>query len=183
MRAVVTVLTRPKFAAIAVLTALLALSVLIWLFAFEALVYVLTLPGLAAGDKALFVLSAYTNSLLYIDDPIVFTRVVFAILAGISFGMYWLIRSHRQVAKIPRNLGGFTVALVSAGCVACSTSLLAPLLAALGASLSVTASISIGVAGNVIGIILMLYAIRGLSIQIDSTSRDSKTAQPASTVR
>jgi hypothetical protein len=170
MRAIAAVLTRPKFATIAILVALLTLSVLIWLFALESLVHVLTLPGLAASEKALFVLSAYTNSLLYIDDPIVFTRVVFAILAGISFAMYWFIRSHRHDTKMRRNLGGFTVALASAGCVACGTSLLAPLLTALGASLSVTASISIGVAGNVIGIMLMLYAIRGLSVQVNGAS-------------
>lgn len=167
LSSIVAVLARPKYALIALVTAFVVLGLLIWLFAFDTLLYVVALPDYPVGEKVQLLLSGYTNSFRYIDDPVIFTRVIFSGLAGIAAALYWFVRTHTPKARNRKGLSGFVVALFASGCVACGTSILSPLLVGVGAAASASLGIVIGIVGNGIGIILMAYAIRGLAIQAD----------------
>ena len=167
IRPIITVLAIPKYALLTAASAVLVLSVLIWFFNFDTLLYVVGLPNYAIGDKSSFFLSAYTNSILYFfRDPVVFTRVIFSLLAGVTIALYFFIRQHQQTTVERKGFSGLVVALLASGCVACGTSILSPLLSGVGAAAAATLGEVIGTLGNLLGIILMLFAINGFSKRI-----------------
>lgn len=141
------------------------LGLLVWLFSFQTLLYVLSVPFLSTSEKLSYFFSPYANSFLYFfRDPIVFTRDIFVILAAINISLLIFIKrntpsDHR---KIRGGTSGLVVGLVASGCVVCGTSIIAPLFASVGATATASASQSIGAIGNIIGIILMIYSLHGL---------------------
>lgn len=162
LRAIGSVLLMPLYGFVALIAALFVLSLLIWIFHLPELFYVINLPGFPLSEKLLFGLSGYTNTLLFIHEPLVFTRVVFSLLAGMSVALYVFIRKHEQTVKARKGLGGFAAALLGSGCIVCGTSLLSPVLGSTAAFASASLSTALGVAANAIGIMLMLYSLQGL---------------------
>ncbi len=163
-RAVFKVLSIPRYFFITLLSGFVLLGLLIWLFSFQTLFYVLSVPFLSVNQKLSYFFSGYTNSFLYFfRDPIVFTRDIFVILAAINISLFIFVRrsSQNSEQKMRGGTSGLMVGLVASGCIACGTSIIAPLLASVGATASASASQSIGAVGNIIGIILTLYSVHG----------------------
>lgn len=163
-RAIFKVLSMPRYFFIAILSGFVLLGLLVWLFSFQTLFYVLSVPFLSANEKLGYFFSGYTNSFLYFfRDPIVFTRDLFVVLAAINISLFIFIRRSKQnnQQKLHGGAGGLFVGLVAAGCITCGTSIIAPLLASVGATASASASRNIGAIGNIIGIILTLYSVHG----------------------
>ncbi|HSH56214.1 MAG TPA: hypothetical protein VK983_05330 [Candidatus Limnocylindrales bacterium] len=164
LNGIIEVLGCPIYAATAIVAAVISLGLLVWLFTFDTLLYVLTLPDYPMGDKLNFLISPYANSISYFfSDPVVAARLVFSILAGINIALYLFIRKHEASVTGRKGLSGFLIALIGSGCVACGTSILSPLLVGVGAGASAVIGAAVSTFGYVIGILLMLYSINGLS--------------------
>lgn len=155
------VLKIPKYGLVAFVSAFAVLGILIWIFHLPELWYVIALDNFPASEKTAFLFSGYRNTLLYVHEPLIFTRVVFSLLAGINIALYWFIRKREQTAKARRGLGGFVAAVVGSGCITCGTSLLSPVLGSSVGFASASYTSSLGLLGNIIGIVLMLYSLQG----------------------
>lgn len=166
-RSIIAVLSKPRYALIALISGLLVLGLLIWFFNFDTLLYIASLPNYQLSDKLSYFFSGYTNSALYFfRDPVTFTRVIFSLLAGVNIALYVFIRKHQQPVTVRKGLGGFGVAVVASGCVACGTSILSPLVAGASAGAAATIGSTVGSIGNIIGIGLMLYSANGFGKRI-----------------
>lgn len=164
---IIAVLSKPTYTLITLVSGLIVLGTLIWFFSFDTLLYLVGLPNYPISDKLSYFFSGYTNSALYFfRDPVVFTRVVFSVLAGINIGLYVFIRKHQQPITVRKGLGGFGVALLASGCVACGISILSPLVAGVSAGAAVTIGRAVGSIGNIIGIGLMIYLTNGFGKRI-----------------
>ncbi|HEV2412478.1 MAG TPA: hypothetical protein VGS28_01575 [Candidatus Saccharimonadales bacterium] len=76
---------------IAVVTGLIAIflipGTLVWLYNLRTLQYILSIGDLAMTTKLNIIWSAYTSSFYYFHDPIVLTRAIFAVVAGIEMAV------------------------------------------------------------------------------------------------
>jgi hypothetical protein len=167
IRSITKVLSMPAYAMVAILSGLTVLGVLVWLFSFDTLLYVLTLSNYPASEKVNYFLSPYANSFGYFfRDPVVASRLIFSVLAGINIALYIYIRKHEEATAIRKGLGGFAVALIGSGCIACGTSLLSPLLVGVGAGAGAIMGAAVSTFGFLVGIMLMLYSINGFGKQV-----------------
>ncbi len=158
------VLSMTRYFFIAIFSGFILLGLLTWLFSFEALLYVLSVPFLSVYEKLSYFFSGYANSFLYFfRDPIVFTRDIFVVLAAINIALFVFIKRSNQhdQQKMRGGTSGLLVGLVASGCITCGTSIIAPLFASVGATATASASQSIGAIGNVLGIMLTLYSVHG----------------------
>lgn len=158
-RTVIIVLSQPSYGFLALGVALVVLTLLIWLFDSAQLVYVFGLDQPMAL-KWQFFFSAYRNTFIYLDNPIVFTRLIFSLLAGITVALAMYTRHQTPKKQFRKGADGGVAALIGAGCVTCGTSLLAPFFAIFGVALTTTAAAWLGIAANSIGIVLLFYAIQ-----------------------
>ena len=151
----------------ALVSAFVVLGLLVWLFIFNTLWYVLTLPGYPAGEKLSYFLSPYVNSFTYFfHDPVTASRLIFSILVGLNIMLYVYIRRRQQTVSSRKSLGGLATAMIASGCVACGTSLLSPLLVGVSAGASAIIGSTVTTTGYLIGIILMLYSITGFGKRV-----------------
>jgi hypothetical protein len=161
-RVISKILLKPRYLFITLSAGFIILGLLLWLFTFQTLLYVLNAPFLPISQKIAYFFSGYSNSVLYVlRDPIVFTRDAFVIVAAVNVTVFMFVRRHRRGynQKSRSGASGLAVGLIAAGCVACGTSIIAPLFAVVGATASAATSQKIGVAGNIIGIVITLYSL------------------------
>lgn len=164
LQAILRVILVPKYALIAIISTISVLAVLVWLFSFDTLLYVISLPSYPERDKFNFFISPFVDTAKYVyRDPVVASRQVFSILAGINLAMFLYIRKSTGRISAKKSLGGFGVALVGSGCVACGTSILTPVLIGVGTGTSAIIGVAVGTLGYVIGITLLIYSIHGFS--------------------
>ncbi len=99
------------------------------------------------------------------EGPQALGIVIFSILFGINLAILVYALKRQGLKNIPKKsgFGGMILAIVSGGCVACGTSLLAPLLATFGAvSSSFLQDLSLYI--NWVGSLLMIYSIYKLGL-------------------
>lgn len=159
VKAISQVLAHPAYAALAVISAFVILSLLIWLFAAPQLLHVLQLDQPSAM-KWQFFWNAYSNSLIYLDNPLVFTRALVSLLGGITIAVYVYIRRFGQKTSWRKGAGAGIAAMTGAGCVTCGVSLITPLLALFGVSVSAVTMTWVGVLANSLGSVLLLYSLQ-----------------------
>lgn len=163
------VLLKPKYAAIAIVSWLLTLGVLLWLFSLDTLLYVLVLPNYATSEKFGFFLSPFVNSFIFFfEDPVTASRMIFSLLAGVSVALFVYVRRNRPGGRLQGKgrIAGLTLLLSGSGCIACGTSLISPLLIGAGAGTSALIGAAIGTIGYLIGIVLLVRAIKKTALLI-----------------
>lgn len=146
----------------------ITVSVFLWLVNIDLLAYILSSPVLTFIGKIDFIIEAYLN-FFKIDNSISLSRAIFSFLLAINLTLLvFLWRVGKQRLGIVKSNSGALLAMVGSHCVACGTSLVAPLITALagsGAYFSAerfAATQLIATGANAFGIILVAWSIRGV---------------------
>ncbi len=138
-KAVLRVITRPAYLLIAIFGSLLASSLLLWLFNLDLIMYILFSAPISVVEKLDFFFSVFWGIFTTYNSIQAVGIVVFSVLFGINLALLVFALRHRTANSLPKKSGasGLILAVVGGGCLACGTSLLAPLLATAGASSTV----------------------------------------------
>lgn len=150
----------------------IAITVFLWLININLLVYILTTPVLRLMEKLDFIFDAYIN-FFKLDNPVSLSRAVFSLLLAINLTMIvFLWRAGKQRPNLMKSNSGALLVIVGSSCVACGTSIIAPLVTAVagtGSYLSAerfAATQLIATGANVLGIIFALWSINSLAKRI-----------------
>jgi hypothetical protein len=158
---------RPSYFFLAVAGAWLMAGFVIWSLSFDTLLYILFDSGLPLTDRLNTITGAYRS--LYGDfGGLVSTSIIlFTSMFGLNVSLLvYVVRQRGRAAVSSKSTGGsFFVAIFSAGCVSCGTSLLAPVLATVGITSGV-AVLQLGAMLNFIAAIILLYSVYRLSKMI-----------------
>jgi hypothetical protein len=154
------VLMRPAYFLLAILGTLLASGSILWSLNLDLARYIWLEAPISLPTKLGFFFDVYKSIYTTYSSVQGTTIVVFSILFGINLSLLVFVLKHRGFQAIPKKsgIGGFAVAIVGGGCIACGTSLLAPLLATFGA----TATPLIRDLATIfmsVGIVLITYSI------------------------
>ncbi|PLS81791.1 hypothetical protein CYG49_01460 [Candidatus Saccharibacteria bacterium] len=153
----------------------ITISVLLWLVNINLLAFILTSPVLTLADKLDFIFDAYIN-FFTINNPINLSRFIFSVLLAINLTLLvflWQVGSQR-LGFVKSNSGALVV-IIGSNCVACGTSIVAPLVTAIagsGAYFSAerfAATQLIVTAANILGIVLIVWSIKGIARRIVSS--------------
>lgn len=143
-----------------------------WLVNINLLAYIISSPVLTAIGKLEFIAAAYGNFFI-LNNPITLSRLVFSVLLAINLVMLIFVwRAGKQRSGAIRNNSGALVAMVGSHCIACGTSLVAPLITALAGSTAYLSAERFAVGqllatgANILGIILVVWSIRGITKRI-----------------
>lgn len=146
----------------------ITLSFFLWVTKVNLLAYILTQSGLNAAGKAIFILGAYVNFFSYIASPVALTSLIFSVLAAINITLLIYFAEGAQRTGAVKGNAGALVAVVGSHCLTCGGSLAAPIITALAgtgtyfsAERFATGQI-LASGANILGIVLMLYSIRGV---------------------
>lgn len=151
----------------------ITVSLFIWLVNINLLVYILGSDALAISDKAAMISGAYVNFFLYMDNPVAISRAIFALLIALNTTLLiYLWRESKKRQGMARKNGGALVVMVGSHCIACGASFVAPLVTAIAGSTTYlsaeryAASQLLAMSAYIIGIILILWSIRGAAKSI-----------------
>lgn len=139
----------------------------------SVIVHVLTSNQYDGPGKLGFLASVYLNFFIYIASPVVFTAVIFTLLAGLNITL--LIYLTRIMQRQASNKGtvGAAGALLASHVLSCGSSLLAPFFSALAGSGAYNDPGRLQVAGifglvlNVVGLILILRSTASVARHIN----------------
>ena len=77
----------------AAIVAFIIPGTLVWLYNLRTLQFLLSIHELATTPKLDIIWSAYTGSFYYLRDPIILTRAIFAVAAGIEIAVILYVRN------------------------------------------------------------------------------------------
>lgn len=168
IQAAVSFLKRPKTLLLSVAMAIFGFTLINALFDYELL------WTLAVLDAPLnFRLEAMRDVLFNpsgLPLPNIFAIVIMSFLFGyvIAASIYIGIRKRKKSSKSGGL--GLIFGIISGGCAACGTSILAPLLTTIGIT-TTSAALSFALVLNVIGILILLYSAYKVSIVLSTANR------------
>lgn len=158
--AVVRLFAHPAYIILALAGTLLVSGFVVWSLNGQLLAYVLFAAPITLWAKLGFLVDSYRTLFTVYDTLQSIGLVVFAVLFGINLATMVYVLRHRSAGSIPKKsgIGGLGFAVLGGGCVACGTSVIAPLLATIGASSGPFVR-DLGTAFNVFGSLLILYSL------------------------
>lgn len=171
---IIKVLKRPHYILLAGLVAFLASGLVIWSLNFELVRYIIIDAPISVFEKIRFFWDVQTGIYSAYENMQASGIILFGLLFGLNTALLvYTIRSG-SIKKIPKKSGGASVvfAALGGGCVACGTSILAPLLATLGATTS-TFVTSLSHVLIWISILLISYSMYKLGAVINNTSNNA----------
>lgn len=126
--------TKPASWVLFVLGSLLASSFMLWSLNLDLVSYILFDAPISFADKVEFFSATYRDIFTTYESPQALGIIIFSVLFGINSALLWLVIRNKGFRNIPKKsgVGGMIAAILGGGCVACGTSLLAPLLATVG---------------------------------------------------
>ncbi|HVE80929.1 MAG TPA: hypothetical protein VNA68_02200 [Candidatus Dormibacteraeota bacterium] len=178
-RAVLTILAS-RYGLAALVMAVIALGVLLWVFNLNLLAYIFASPNLSFIEKVQFVLNGYGSVFTNFDSLGAATILAFSVLFGVNAAVLWyvLVGVGREAAREGGKSGlSLAAAIIGAGCAVCGTGFLGPLLAAVGAGTSVGLIRTIGIAANILAIALSVYSIYGLGKRASALQAKVRSAK------
>lgn len=154
------VFRQPSYILLAFVGAFFASGLILWSLNLDLVGYILFQAPLAIGGKINFFLDIYTEVYTTYTSIQGTGIVIFSILFGINLGVLVYVFKHKGFQAIPKKsgVGGLMFAVLGGGCIACGTSLIAPLLATLGATTAPFVR-DLATIFNLIGSLLLLYSI------------------------
>lgn len=168
-KGIVRVFKNPLYIIFSLVLSFLISGFVIWSLNFDLVQYIVFDAPISIVDKLRFFWDVQTGIYTAYSSPQATGILLFGLLFGINGALIvYLVRSG-ALRSIPKKSGSasFLFALLSGGCVACGTSIIAPLLASLGATSAVfTSSLSNWL--NWISIVLILYSIYKLGNVINT---------------
>jgi hypothetical protein len=164
LRSTLQVIRLPEYLSVAILTSFFMAGLIIWSLNLDLLAYIFFQAPIDLFEKIRFFLNGYTSIVTNITNAQSSGIALFSILFGVNTALIIYVLRRRGLKAIPKKSGSgaFVLAIISGGCFACGTSLLAPLLATLGAT-SGSFVRSLGTLFNWLGSILLAYSIYKLS--------------------
>lgn len=162
LKSVGRVMIEPAYLLLALSVSWLFLGILVWLTNLSLLKSALFGSSLSLVEKADFILSGYRSIFTNFEPLAATLLVILALLFGINAALLIFVkRGSLQQARQSgtQSFGAALAGIISAGCAACGTSILAPLLGGIGAAASIGLVEVIGVAANIVAFSLLLYSI------------------------
>lgn len=156
------VLTRPMYLLITLGVSWLFLGVLVWLTNISLLRFALVGSSLSIVGKLDFVLSGYRSIITNFEPLAALLVVLLSILFGINTALLVFVKRgslSQERASSKQSFGAALASVVSVGCAACGTSILAPLLSGVGAAASVGFVELLGVVANIVAFSLLAFSI------------------------
>ncbi len=152
----------------------LGLALITSLLEIDLIYNLATLRGIPLSFK----LEAISSALFSLDSyPLAnrITMLVMALLLGLVFALTTSIQISKSKQKSRAGGFGALFGIVGSGCVACGTSLFAPLFTAVGIT-TTSAALNFAVGLNLIGITLLLYsALRLCIVYANISAKNSST--------
>jgi|AntRauTorckE6833_2_1112554.scaffolds.fasta_scaffold02792_9 hypothetical protein len=160
-----TVLRSPAYVVLSVASSLAIAGLIIWSLNLDLLWYILTEAPLNLLQKLEFFVYGYESIFTTFDSLLSVSIILFSVLFGMNIALLVYVIKNQGFKSIPKKSGGagFTFAILGGGCIACGTSLLAPLLATAGAGSALWLR-DLGTIFNLLGSLLIGYSIYKLSI-------------------
>ena len=125
------VFKRPQYIAGAVIGMFIAANLVIWSLNLELAQYVITEPSISVADKLQFFSSSVRDIFTTYDRNQALGIAIFSVLFGINLAMLTYVLTTIGVKRMAKQSGasgaGLVFAVLAGGCVACGTSLLAPI--------------------------------------------------------
>jgi hypothetical protein len=154
------VFRRPAYIALAITATLFASGSILWSLNLDLLRYIIFEAPLSVLGKIDFFLNVYKDIYTDFSSGSSSLLVAFSIIFGINLALLVFVFKHRGLRAIPKKsgTGGFVLALIGGGCIACGTSVIAPLLATFGATTTLYTR-DLATSLNLIGSLLIMYSI------------------------
>lgn len=160
----------------------ITISIFLWLININLLAYILGTPVLTPLGKVDFIFDTYFSFFTF-DNPVSLSRLIFSLLLAINLTLLvFLWRAGKQRLGVVKSNSGALIAMIGSHCVACGTSLVAPLVTALagsGAYLSAerfAATQLLATGANLLGIILIVWSIKGVVRRIKESGLAQQSA-------
>ncbi|MBW3568575.1 hypothetical protein KY385_00385 [Candidatus Parcubacteria bacterium] len=165
MRSSVKVFARPAYIFLAIFGSLLTSGLILWSLNFDLIRYVIVEAPISTFQKLNFFFDVYKDIYTTYNNVQNAGVVIFSILFGINLALLVFVLKHRGFQSIPKKsgAGGFAMAIIGGGCIACGTSLIAPLLATFGASVTPLIR-DLATLFTFVGILLITYSIYKLGL-------------------
>lgn len=169
-RNIVKVLLKPQYLFFAIFAGLAVLAVILWSLNIDLLYFIFFQSGISLWDKVTFFTSVYGGIFTSAEDLQAFSMIIFSTLFGINASMVLFVFKNKKQEKAVNGhtAAGLSFAVLGGGCVACGTSIFAPLLVSFGATGAATFLSEIGVFLNLAASAFMLWSLYKLGLSIGS---------------
>ena len=170
-RGFITTFINPAYILLALTTSFIITGFIIWSLNFDLLQFIWFEFPIPFSDRIQLMWDVHTGIYTAYSNVQATGIILFGFLFGINTSLIVKLLRNSNFRSIPKKSGGASLffALVSGGCVACGTSILAPLLATLGATSTAFISDLSNIL-NWISIVLIGYSIYKLSGVINNTA-------------
>ena len=154
------VLINPAYFFISLFSTFIVSAFILWSLNLGLVRFVLFESGIGLADKAEFFFSVYTGILSNYANMQALGIILFSVLFGVNITLIIFVIRRQGFKSIPKKsgAGGLLLAIIGGGCIACGTSIIAPLLATFGAA-SAPFVKDLGAIFNWVGIVLIGYSI------------------------
>ncbi len=176
LRSALRVFRHPSYVFLAIFGSLFSSALILWSLNLSLVKYILFDAPLNIFQKLDFFFDVY-KSIYSTYSGIQGTGiVVFSVLFGINLALLAYALKNRGFKSIPKKsgIGGFAVAIIGGGCIACGTSIIAPIIATFGAT-STAFLTELSVILSWLGSILIAYSIYKLGLICSILLAKSKT--------
>lgn len=155
----------PSYVLLAVFGSLVTVAVILWAFNLDVLSYLIFKAPISPAEKLGLFADIYKDIYTNFSEFHEVVTVAFTLLFGVNVALMTFIIKNKGFKSIPKKsgLGGLVLAIVGGGCVACGTSLLAPLLASVSGASSVFFR-DISLILNLLATVLVIYSIYRLGL-------------------
>ena len=167
-----------KYVTLAIVATLTISGLVLWSLNLELLKYIVFEAPISFLDKLDFFTYGYRSVFTTYNSAQSVGLILLSVLFGINTAIFVYVIRRQGFKSVPKKsgIGAFGLAIVSGGCVACGTSLVAPLLATFGATSSVFLR-DLSTILNWLGSILLLYSIYKLSHIVATIQAKEKLKQ------
>lgn len=183
---VIRVLARPKYLIVGVLAGFFILGVILWSLNFDLLKFIVFDSNLPLNEKFSFFTSVYKGIFVSAGRLPALTMIIFAILFAVNTAcVLFVLRNRDEESALHKStVAGLGLAIVGGGCIACGTSVLAPILIGVGAGSASTFLSEIGVYINIIASGFLIWSIYRLGLNIGTIlARQQQTTKHKLTPR
>lgn len=170
LKGVTKAIKSPKYIFIALIVSFLVTGFIVWSLNFNLLKYIAFEAPVSLYEKIRLFWDVQTGIYSVYSSPQATGILLFGLLFGLNSALITYLIKNNGFKQIPKKSGGagLVFAVLGGGCIACGTSILAPLLATIGATSSAFTT-TLSNYFNWIGIILILYSIYKLGFVINNT--------------
>lgn len=176
VRAMRAVFSRWLYVLLAIVTTLIMSGAIIWSLNLDLLYFVVFEAPVPFVEKLKFFSSTFQTLFTTFTSLQSVGIILFSVSFGINTSLFVFILRQIGIQKVPKKSSSIAIilAVLGGGCVACGTSLLAPLAATIGATSTVAVQ-QLGAIFLWLGILLNVYSISRLSLLVSTSSLHKKT--------